>query len=174
IGPAPPDRARRGAGGPCPCRAQPRGPGGQRADRGAPSRFPAPLRLRTAAAVPASLEAASLQPDLRGLDHLAGLEAPRADAQVHAAAVQHRVDALQVGQGALLRLVVRVAHLVAGEWTLAAHVALERHLSSGNGATYAGIPACQVAETCLRPLRSSACVAQARAARMEPSRPKPG
>src|SRR5207302_2935369 len=100
---------------------------------------------------------------LRGLDDLARFQAAGADADVHPPAADHRVDALQVGQGALLGLVVRVAHLVAGEWTLAAHLAPEGHLSSisrkvpeRNGGTYPGIPPCQVAETCLRPLSSRA------------------
>src|SRR5205823_14102631 len=62
------------------------------------------------------------------LHDLARLQAARADAQVRAATVDQRVDALQVRQRALLGLVVGVAHLVTGEWPLAAHVALERHL----------------------------------------------
>src|SRR5271168_4017988 len=64
---------------------------------------------------------------LRGLGDLAGLEAAGADADMRVAAVDGGVDALEVRQRALLRLVVRVAHLVAGEGALATEVALERH-----------------------------------------------
>src|SRR5438128_5820610 len=91
-----------------------------RAERGSRSaELPLPEPTRTSRSAGAAPPKESTAPGrtwnrtaLRGLDDLPRLQAAGADADVHPPAADHRVDALQVGQGALLRLVVGVAHLV--------------------------------------------------------------
>src|SRR5260370_3938617 len=63
------------------------------------------------------------------LGDLDGLEAARAEAQMSMRAVDHGVAPLEVREGALLGLVVGMAHLVADQGALAADIALESHVN---------------------------------------------